>query len=215
MEVSRIEEGLWRWTAPLPGPCDGRDGAPELVGCAFVDTGAEIVVVDPLVPRDPDDRERFHRALDRDVERAGSPPTVVLTVRRHAWSAAEIRDRYPGARVLAPDDARRETLARTPVDGWVAPGADLPAGIRAIAAADPGELVLWLAAHRALVAGDVVRGIGAGRLALADAADPARRAHAVAALRPLLALGVERVLPSHGEPVPAGGRAALAALLHA
>jgi hypothetical protein len=55
----------------------------------------------------------------------------------------------------------------------------------------PGDHVFWLPEHRALVLGDFDRR---------------------EALRPLLGLGVELILPSRGEPVLEGGGEALRAL---
>jgi hypothetical protein len=206
VEVARIDEGLWRWTAPLPSTA----GSGEVVGCAFVDTGTEIVVVDPLIPEDPEQAERYWRALDRDRERAGSAPSVVLTMRAHARSAAAVRARYRGAQVLAPDAAREETLARTPVDRWIGPGDVLPAGIEARPGACVGEVTLWVAGHATLVIGHALVGDGRGGVTLSGDVD---RETAVARLRPLLDLPVERILPTHGAPVLEGGRAALAAAL--
>lgn len=172
------------------------------------------MLIDAFLPVDDEQADRFWRALDRDVERAGSAPTVVLTTRRHAWSAAAVRARYDGARVLAPDAAREETLAATPVDGWFVAGDTLPTGITAHASGEEGEVVLWVEAHRTLVAGNVLVGKGGGvahgegtipGLAPADVTRPA--------LLPLLGLPVERILPAHGAPVLEGGAAALATLL--
>lgn len=202
MEVERIEEGLWRWTASLP--------TGEVVGCAFVDTGSEIVVVDPVVPDDPDERARFWRALDRDSERAGSPPVVVLTTARHARSTADVLGRFPGCRVVAPDDDRYETTAPVPVDLRATPGSRLPAGLVAVGTGGPGEIAVWAPAHRTLVTGDVLRGAPDGRLALAPGRSTAATREA---LRRLLDLPVERVLPTHGGPVTDGALDALRAAL--
>lgn len=205
MEVTRIDEGLWRWTASLPGSAAGDDP----VGCTFVDTGDAIVVVDPAVPAAPDQRARFWRALDGDVDRAGAAPTVVLTTPRHARSAADVRARYAGARVLAPADAGPPP--GVPVDHRFAAGEALPAGVEARPSGRPGEAVLWLPAHRTIVTGDVLRG-GAGGLVLAPLA-PDERGAVAAALRALLALPLDRALPAHGAPVTSGARAALASAL--
>lgn len=214
MDVTRIDEGLWRWASPHPAWAPGATWDP-VVGSTFVDTGTEIVLVDPFVPVEPGEAERFWRALDRDVERAGSAPTVVLTTRRHAWSAADVRGRYPGAQVLAPDAEREETLRAMIVDGWFGPGESLPTGIRSHPSGDPGEAALWLAAHRTLVVGNVLVGADDGTVVHGEGIVPGvAPADAVsAALRPLLALPIERILPSHGVPVLAEGHAALAAAL--
>lgn len=214
MDVTRIDEGLWRWASPHPAWVAGATWDP-VVGSTFVDTGTQIVLVDPFVPVEPGQAERFWHALDRDVERAGSAPTVVMTTRRHAWSAEDVRGRYPGARVLAPDTEREETLRASIVDGWFGPGDSLPTGIRSHPSGDRSEAVLWLPAHRTLVVGNVLVGGDDGTVVYGEGIVPdvAPAGAVAAALRPLLALPIERILTSHGAPVLADGHAALAAAL--
>jgi glyoxylase-like metal-dependent hydrolase (beta-lactamase superfamily II) len=186
VEVQELAPGLWRWTARHPEwRPDARDGAAPDVGSVYCETGGGIVLVDPLVPPESEEAEQFWRALDRDVARVATAPAVVLTTVRHARSAAAVRERYPGTRVSAPGDV-------------------LPGGVEAYPTAAAGEVVLWLPAQRTLVAGDVLRGDAAGGLALTGSAD---------GLRALLDLPVERVLVSHGDPVLARGRDALAQVL--
>ncbi len=82
MDVQQLAPGLWRWTAyhpdwtPEEGGVDGWD--PE-VGCIYCETADGIVLVDPLVPAEPENAERFWSALDRDVGRVGGAPRVLLT----------------------------------------------------------------------------------------------------------------------------------------
>jgi hypothetical protein len=69
-----IATGLWRWTGLHPAwtPADGGpDGWEQEVGCYFYEGPDAIALFDPLVPME--DRDRFFEALDRDVERAGTP----------------------------------------------------------------------------------------------------------------------------------------------
>jgi hypothetical protein len=81
--------------------------------------------------------------------------------------------------------------------------------------------MVFLEAPRALVPGDRLLGDGAGGLRLCpeswlgyiDRAAPPGHAQLQAALAPLLELGAERVLVSHGEPVLRDGAAALRAVL--
>lgn len=88
MQVDRLADGLWRWTAG--------DAA-----CIYHEAPDGIVLIDPLVP--DDEAERFWRHLDADVERVGHPPTVLVTL-PDARSAEAVRDRYPGARVVPAAD---------------------------------------------------------------------------------------------------------------
>lgn len=201
MDVQEIEPGLWRWTA-------WHEEWREQVGCVYVERGAEIALIDPLVP--PEDAERFHRALDRDAARA-ERVHVLLTVFWHGRSARELAARHR-ARVRAPSRARAAAERRAgPVEPF-RPGDPLPLGIEAFPTARSSEVVYWLPERRTLVAGDVI--LGGPRLC-PESWLPAGVGHAElrASLRPLLDLDVERILVSHGEPVLAGGRDALAALL--
>src|SRR5919204_6994075 len=110
MDVTELRPGLWRWTGEHPEWDHAESWGPE-VGSVYAELADAVVVVDPIVPAD--DEERFWSALDRDVERAGRPLHVLLTVHWHERSVAEILDRY---------DA---TLWRPEVE------APLPAGVHA------------------------------------------------------------------------------------
>jgi glyoxylase-like metal-dependent hydrolase (beta-lactamase superfamily II) len=191
VRVLEIATGLWRWTGLHPAwtPADGGpDGWEQEVGCYFFEAPDAIVLFDPLVPME--DRDRFFEALDRDVERAGTPVRILVTVEDHRRSSAELAERY-GATV-----------------------GDVPAGVQTALDAW-NERVFWIPEHGALVCGDIVIG-RAGGLRLPRGWIGDEHYEAVAeSLRPLLDLPVERVLVTHGEPVLAGGREALAAALAA
>ena len=194
MEVTRVADGLWRWTAPHPEWKAG-GGWDRDVGCVYCETGDAVVLVDPLVPDDPDDRTRFLEALDRDVARVGDPVVVLLTCTWHERSGAELADRY-GGRVVAGGDGA------------------LPPGVRLLDVPSGPELLVWLEDHASLVPGDVLLGTDAGiDLCPASWLESRSRSELVRELRPALDLPVERVLISHGPPVLEGGRDALARLL--
>ena len=188
MNVAELAPGLWRWTALHPDWKPGDDWAQE-VGCVYYEAAAATVLIDPLVPPE---RDRFFEALDRDVERRGSPVTILLTVTWHERSAAELTERY---------GAIEET----------------PAGVEPFAVPEVDETLWWLPEHGALVAGDVLLGAEDGVQVCPDSWLDGRSSHASirGALAPLLELPLERILVSHGEPVLAGGRAALEQALSA
>ncbi|MBA2742635.1 MAG: hypothetical protein H0U46_11565 [Actinobacteria bacterium] len=206
MDVREVAPGLWLWSAY-------HEEWKESVGCVFYQASDGVVLIDPLVPAD--DAEHFWRALDRDVKRAGDVH-VLITVFWHVRSTREVVDRYT-ARLWAPTRARQaiERRAGTVTDAY-RPDDELPGGVRAYRTGRAAEVVFWIDEHRALVAGDVLLGDGEGGLRtcpeswLPDSVDHPKLAES---LRPLLDLPVERVLVSHGEPVLADGRAALAAAL--
>jgi glyoxylase-like metal-dependent hydrolase (beta-lactamase superfamily II) len=192
VEIARIEEGLWRWTAPHPDWKEGDDWDEE-VGCVYWEADDAVVLVDPLVPREPADRERFLDALDRDIARVARPVAVLLTCEWHARSAEELAARYD-ARVHA-------AFADTP----------LPGGARAVEARTAEEVVYWLPTVEAVVPGDVLVGSASGVTLCPESWLEGRGgiAELRAELVPLLDLPVERVLTSHGPPTLAGGGAAL------
>ena len=188
--MQRIAEGLWRWTAPHPDWAPGKDW-PHDVGCVYYEAPEAVVLIDPLVPAD--EEERFWRALDGDVERLARPVAVLLSVRYHERSAETVAARYGGT------VWRRE------------PGGMLPAGVDALAVDAADETVFWIAEHRALVPGDVLMDEDGLRLCPASWLPEGRTLDEVRqALAPALELPVERVLVSHGQPVLADGRRALA-----
>ncbi len=207
MDVLEIAPGLWRWTGY-------HEEWKEDVGCVYCETEDGVVLIDPLVP--PEDVGRFWRALDRDVERAGGPVHVLVTIFWHTRSAKAMVERY-SARVWAPTTSRAAVARRSgTVTDAFRPGDSLPGGIAAFGTARRTEVVYWIPRHRALVPGDVLLGDGAGGVRMCpESWLPGSKGHAelAASLRPLLDLPVERVLLSHGEPVLANGRAALAAAL--
>jgi glyoxylase-like metal-dependent hydrolase (beta-lactamase superfamily II) len=193
MRVQKLGPGLWRWTGLHPDwtpESGGPEGWEQEVGCVYYEAPEAVVLVDPLAP--PEDEERFWRALDRDVERAGKPVRVLVTVHWHERSTAAVAERY-GAEV----------------------GGALPQGVEARDAVHFKETILWIPEHGALVFGDVVLGAedGGVRLCPESWLEGAPHADLKAALRPLLDLPVQRLLVSHGEPVLAGAREALAQAL--
>lgn len=195
VKVNEIAAGLWRWTAPHPGwkpnpePESPADWQRE-VGCVYYESSAAVVLIDPLLPPE---RETFFEALDRDVERLGLPVTILLTVSWHERSAVELAARYGAGRTA-------------------------PAGVVELGVPSAEETVYWLPEPRALVVGDVLVGDGRGGVRVCPGSwlpEGTGLAEVRAELDPLLDLPLERILVSHGKPVLADSRAALAAALDA
>jgi len=207
--VTRLAEGLWRWTTYYE---DWRNE----VGCVYYEAADAIILIDPLVPSEPLEAARFWKALDRDVRRAGVPVHILLTVFWHARSAEEVVRRYDG-RLHAASRARAAIERRThAVTDVFRPGEELPGAVEALESGRATEVVYWIPAHRALVPGDVILGDGNGGLRLCpESWLPAGVGHARlrSVLRPLLDLPVEHVLVSHGEPVTGRAATKLAAAL--
>ena len=212
MDVEQIADGLWRWTTRHPEWTPDADWERD-VGCLYYEGPEAVVLIDPLVPAEPDERERFLRALDRDLEAARRPLAVVLTVFWHERSAQELVERYD-AEFWAHEPALDRLSAS--VSNPFTLGDALPGEIQAFDADRRDEVLLWIPQHEALVAGDVLLGDGRGGVRvcpddwLPEGVSPDEFR---AALRPLLELPVERLLVSHGDPVLTGGRDALARAL--
>ena len=207
VDVESIAPGLWRWTGWHE---EWRDD----VGCVYYEAADGIVLIDPLVP--PEDEERFWAALDRDVARAGGPVHVLVTIFWHTRSTDAMIERY-GAQVWAATRSRAAVARRArQVSDPFRPGDALPGGVEAMRTARGTEVVYWIPAHRALVPGDVLLGDGSGGIRMCpESWLPSSTGHRALAtsLVPLLELPIERVLVSHGDPVRENGRAALTAAL--
>jgi glyoxylase-like metal-dependent hydrolase (beta-lactamase superfamily II) len=196
MDVRELRPGLWRWTAAHPEWEHAEHWGPE-VGSVYAELPDALVMVDPLVPQDEEDR--FWEALDRDVERVGKPVHVLLTVHWHERSVAAVLDRY------------KATLWRPEEKG------ELPAGVHAevVKGSDWVEALFFLEPHRALVAGDLLIGKAGGGIELPVGWFPkGEQDWAQQELKPelrkrLAELPVELVVVSHGEPVLEDGAAAL------
>jgi glyoxylase-like metal-dependent hydrolase (beta-lactamase superfamily II) len=190
MDVTRIDDGLWRWTTAHPEWKPG-GGWEQDVGSVYWEAEDAVVLVDPLVPQDDAERARFLEALDRDVDRLGRPVSILVTCTWHERSAAELAERFGG------------TVHREASDL-------LPAGVGAIESPSAPEVVYWLEGAAAVVPGDVLLGRRGGvKLCPTSWLASGTRAGLARELRPLLDLPVERVLVSHGQPVLADGLAAL------
>ena len=201
MDVREIAPGLWRWTAPhpewTPSDAEAGDGWEQDVACVYLEAADSTVLIDPLIPSADDERERFLKHLDADVERVGRPVAILLTTESHRRSAPELAERYG-------------------VEIWAHPAgshATLPDGVAALDAAV--EVALWIPAHAALVVGDILLGAGEGELRVCPDSwlRPWSPADVRERLRPLLDLPLERILVAHGEPVLDGAHAALARAL--
>jgi hypothetical protein len=218
----KLSAGLWRWTARHPDWHPGEFGR-EVGSYAALVRGDELLLVDPLLPRDAEqvtaqagDDEQVTALLD-ELAGASARVHVYVTIPYHVRSTAEIVRRYGkrsvrvygerrAARRLAPEVSVREAE----------PGAKLPFGGRCFAIGRPrrAELPLWIEDHAALAFGDaLVEAGGELRIWSQDMLDDQRlafyRERFVPTLAPLLELPVRRVLVTHGEPVLSRGAAEL------
>jgi hypothetical protein len=193
--VEEIAPRLRRWTA-------WHEEWEEEVGSVALEGGDGLILIDPLDP-------------PRDL---GRPEHVLVTVFWHGRSAGDVG----AAHVWASSRSARPLGNRgIEVTDVFRAGDELPPGIHAFQTARANEVVFWLPEQRTVVVGDVLLGAGARPRPTQDPLrlcperwlgkgthDDLRES-----FQPLLELPVERVLPGHGAPVLAGGKAALEKIL--
>jgi hypothetical protein len=195
MEVQELRPGLWRWTAAHPDWNGAEHWGPE-VASVYAELPDAVVLVDPLVPSDAE--ERFWTALDRDVERLARRVYVLLTVHWHERSVEAVLERYK-ATLWRPEER-----------------VELPAGVEPVVVegADWKEALFFLEPHRALVTGDLIIGADGDLDVPVHWFPVAEQDWARTGLKDdlrarLLRLPIELVLVSHGEPVLTDARVAL------
>jgi hypothetical protein len=201
--MQEIRPGLWTWTARHPDWTEEEGGpegwGPEVRSYAY-DSGACLALIDPLEPPS---------LVEGLIE--GQDVAVLLTMYMHKRSAAQCIERF-GATVYAPN----ERLEKIPfaARGYDA-GEELPGGVVAQNGGYPFEMVLWIPAHRAIVAADALIGAELGLRVQPDSWLDKGQTHERlrASLRPLLELPIELILVTHGDPVREDGREALRAAL--
>jgi hypothetical protein len=199
--LAELRPGLYRWEArhpdATPGPAPGSpaDWGPDVGSVAYAAREA-LVLVDPLVT---EDRPDLQDALDHLVERHRRPVLILTTLQFHRRSRDLLAERYGASTSRAKKS--------------------LPAGVQTIRIKGAGETMVWLPEHHALIPGDRLLGDDRGGLLLCPDSwlrylpSGMRQPELREALRLLHDLPVELVLTSHGTPVLADGRAALAAAL--
>jgi glyoxylase-like metal-dependent hydrolase (beta-lactamase superfamily II) len=214
LTVEQIRPHLWHWTAPHPDwkPEYAQNGGWGRDVSSYALTRDELVLIDPQLPPLGDDRDRFWRALDRDVEEHGEPQ-IVLTCYWHARSSSEILDRL-GGRVLVDERTAEKAREHAPVTDTFAVGEPLPGGIEAVDLGKEDEAALWLPDDRALAFGDAL--LDGPRVCpdtwLASDDGPQRLR---AALAKLLDRPLELILLTHGGPVLDNAHERLRAALEA
>jgi broad specificity phosphatase PhoE len=186
----------------------------------YAELDEAVVLVDPLLPSDPAQVERFWKALDADLARLARPLLVLVGCVEHGRSADAVAARYRGAAhpVTVVGDAAIRGAVSCRLDATFEE-VSLPAGLLAlpVVGMSPGERAFFLATWQAAVFADAVIGAGAGSVRVAPPSwgvnTPEGRATYDggfrASLRAILAHHPEVLLTSHGDPILAGGGAAL------
>ena len=212
----KLAKDLWRWTARHPEWHPGEFG--REVASFALRTGDDTVLLDPLLPPDPDP------VLKLIEDNLGDRLSILITLPYHVRSSEEIWQRFrkQAKTKIYGHRACAKRLDRT--SGFTALDPDnteLPAGITAHRIGKPRrhETPLHVPSHKALVFGDAVAEVD-GKLVVwsmekVDAkVERFYRERFNPTLEPLLELDFDRVLVTHGEPIRKGGRAALREALH-
>lgn len=190
--MRELRSGLWWWEAVHPewtaeDDAAGRDWGPEVSSYA-VDDGKRLLLIDPTTPPAP----ILDRAADRET-------VIVLTNPWHERDAPSLSE-HLGATVFAPPPDH-DGGERMPAHLFSA-GDRLPFGVDAFPGREPPyDLVLWIESHRAVAIGDtLIEGRHGIEIMETWLAEGVTRGQVIEGLRPLLALPVEFVLPTHGAP---------------
>jgi glyoxylase-like metal-dependent hydrolase (beta-lactamase superfamily II) len=186
-ELRDLEPGLWIWRVAYP---DWRSeaGWPEHVTSTCVESGGEVVLLDPIAP--PEGSEGWERWDAR-------PPTMVVILKPDHVRDVDLFARRYGTRAFGPWLFWRSNVPETELEP-IEPGSELPGGLQALYdGRGRNETPLWLPEQRTIVFADALT---APEGELRVWATPQIR-RALPALRELLELPFERVIVSHGEPV--------------
>jgi hypothetical protein len=207
----KLAKDLWRWTARHPEWHPGEFGS-EVASFALR-TGDDTVLIDPLLPPDPDP------VLQLIEDNLGDRVTILVTIPYHVRSSEEIwrRFRKQATTAIHGHPACANRLETTSGFKELDPdNASLPAGITAHAIGRPRrhETPLHIPSHKALVFGDAVAEVDGKLVVWATGHVDAKmerfhRERFNPTLEPLLELDFDRVLVTHGQPIRKGGRAAL------
>lgn len=208
--MHEIAAGIWRWASRHPDWSPGAFGAE--VGSYALVTKGELLLVDPLLPEEP---AAVLAALDALAQ--GRETGVLITIGYHVRSAEQLAERYR-AGIWGPADDLAPRLADAARLHDLAPGAVGPGGATAFALPHEEwpERPLWLPSHAAIVFGDALVTTPDGELRAWLQDEHEREDYneqVLPAMRPLVLLGAERVLTTHGAPVLADGSRVLAATL--
>jgi hypothetical protein len=188
-EIRDVADGLWIWRLPHPDWSPDADWEPPVTSTC-VESGGEVVVLDPLAP--PDDADPVWERLD------ARPPTFAIVLKPdHVRDVDRFVERY-AVGAYGPYLFWRHDIPETEFEG-VQPGDILPGGLVALYdGRGRNETPVWLPEQRALVFADALTAPG-GELRVWGT--PWHEERALPALRALLELPFEHVIVSHGEPV--------------
>jgi|SRR5689334_182627 len=190
--MRQLQPGLWHWQAPHPEWKDGQRWGPEVSSYAM-DDGTHLLLFDPLTP--PSELEHVMEARI---------PVVILTAPWHERDTQSLVERFHAPVYVAEPDGPDVTwlLGDSVLESHViSAGQRLPFGIEAFAGRQSNDLVLWVESRGVLVCGDTLVDFGRGLEIHEEWLwGGVTRDQVIEAIRPLLELPVQLVLPAHGVP---------------
>jgi hypothetical protein len=208
--MQKLTDGLWRWTARHPDWHPGAFGAE--VACFAAQAGDTTLLVDPLLPPEPDPVLRVVDDTLRDRL------AILITIPYHVRSSEELWTRYRDQAETTIHGHRAAAKRLSDSSGFreIEPGVALPGGVTAQTIGKPRryEMPLHLPSHDALAFGDAIAETD-GRLVMwaEDRVDEKvsafYRERFAPSAAPLLELDFDNVLVTHGQPVMGGGKGAL------
>jgi glyoxylase-like metal-dependent hydrolase (beta-lactamase superfamily II) len=188
-ELTDIAPGLWLWQVQYLDWQRG-DGWDGKVVSTCVESGGEIVLLDPVAPTQ--EGSKLWTRLD------ARPPTLIVILKPDHVRDVDFFVRRYGVRAFGPDVFNRDDIPETELE-FALPGSTLPGGLVALYdGRGRNETPIWLPEHRTIVFADALTAPEGELLVWST---PWHKERALPALRALLELSFERVIVSHGKPV--------------
>ena len=220
--MDELATGVYRWTAAHP---EWRPKAEEVGSYALV-AGEALLLVDPLLTADADERSAPLLAQLERMAAAAVRVELLVTIPYHTRSAEALYERFTAqrpTRLWGHANVRKRLDPETPLEvvpaGATGSVADIAGGAAeayTIGRPRRSEHPMYVPALRAVVFGDVVVGAQGGlrfwNMSNGTGADWYREVFAPT-LAPLAERPVDHVLVTHGPPVVGDGQRALAQCL--
>jgi hypothetical protein len=193
VEVRDVAPGLWLWRHPHWEWREGDDWDPE-VASVVVESGDEVVLIDPLAPPPVEGAEVYRRL---DAKR----PTRVVIVKPDHVRDVDLFCHWYGIPAHGPWLWEKGDAPHVEVEP-ILPDAVLPGGLVALADGRGGvERPIYLPEQKAIVFADGMTAPESAGGLLRIWWTPVIENRAKPALRAMLDLPFEWVIVSHGEPV--------------
>ena len=220
--MDELAVGIHRWTAPHP---EWRPKSEEVESYALV-AGEALLLVDPLVPPEADERRAPLLAELDLLAAAAARVELLITVPYHTRSAEALYERFAPqrpTRLWGHGLVRKRLRPETPLEvvpmgaaGTAAPIAGGAAEAYTVGRPRRSEHPMYVPELRAVVFGDAVVGAQGGLrfwILSSGTGDDWYRDVFAPGLAPLVERPVEHVLVTHGPPVIGDGQRQLALCL--